>query len=31
MGESLMEQYRVEEEGSWIVNSFSQRKRSDGI
>eukprot|EP01024_Parvocaulis_polyphysoides_P033850 TRINITY_DN2_c0_g1_i1.p2 TRINITY_DN2_c0_g1~~TRINITY_DN2_c0_g1_i1.p2 ORF type:complete len:175 (-),score=6.06 TRINITY_DN2_c0_g1_i1:698-1222(-) len=30
MGESLTEQYRVEDEGLWIVNSFSQGRRSDG-
>jgi len=27
MGESLTEQYRVGEEGSWVVNPFSQGRR----
>jgi hypothetical protein len=31
MGESLTEQCRVEEEGPWFVNSFSQRRINDGI
>jgi hypothetical protein len=27
MGESLTEQYRVREEGSWVVNLFSQGRK----
>jgi len=30
MGESLTEQYRVEEEGLWVVNFFSQGRKNDG-
>eukprot|EP01024_Parvocaulis_polyphysoides_P033854 TRINITY_DN2_c0_g1_i5.p2 TRINITY_DN2_c0_g1~~TRINITY_DN2_c0_g1_i5.p2 ORF type:complete len:175 (-),score=6.46 TRINITY_DN2_c0_g1_i5:698-1222(-) len=30
MGESLTEQYRVEDEGLWTVNSFSWGRSSDG-
>jgi len=31
MGESLTEQYRVKEEGPWVVNFFSQGRNNDGI
>ncbi len=30
MGEGLTEQYRVREEGLWVVNLFSQGRRFDG-
>ena len=31
MDESLTEQYRVEDEGLWVVISFSQKRKFDGI